>query len=78
MGNRLITLSPDEHKEKMMTIAEQLKQIGREEGREEGAMTERLSLARNLLRMNFPAEKIAEATGLSLEEIQSLRAHGGN
>jgi predicted transposase/invertase (TIGR01784 family) len=79
---RLIHLSP-EHKEKMMTIAEQLEQIGwekgREEGwekgREEGAAAERLSLAHNLLKMNFPVEKIAEATGLSLEEIQSLRAH---
>ena len=33
---RLAYLSPDEHKEKMMSIAEQLKQIGREEGRMEG------------------------------------------
>ncbi|MDR2054365.1 MAG: hypothetical protein LBQ10_00615, partial [Desulfovibrio sp.] len=33
---RLIHLSPDEHKEKMMTIAEQLKQIGWEKGRMEG------------------------------------------
>jgi predicted transposase/invertase (TIGR01784 family) len=66
-AERLIDLSP-EHKEKMMTIAEYLKQIGREEGlekgreegREEGAAAERLSLARNLLKMNFPVEKIAE------------------
>ncbi|MDR2690002.1 MAG: hypothetical protein LBB76_09640, partial [Azoarcus sp.] len=83
---RLIHLSP-EHKEKMMTIAEQLKQIGWEKGREEGeaigeargqAIGEakaRLSLARNLLNMNFPVEKIAEATGLSAAEIQSLRPH---
>jgi predicted transposase/invertase (TIGR01784 family) len=95
---RLIHLSP-EHKEKMMTIAEQLQQIGWKKGREEGeaigeargeaigeargeAIGEargeakaRLSLARNLLNMNFPVEKIVEATGLPLEEIQSLRAH---
>jgi predicted transposase/invertase (TIGR01784 family) len=35
---RLIHLSPDEQKERMMTIAEQLKQIGRKEGWEEGRM----------------------------------------
>jgi hypothetical protein len=33
---RLIDLSPDEHREKMMTIAEQLERIGWEKGRMRG------------------------------------------
>jgi predicted transposase/invertase (TIGR01784 family) len=79
----LIHLLPDEHKEKIMSIAEQLQQIAREEGEAigeargeaRGEAKARLALARNLLKMNFPVEKIVEATGLSLEEIQSLRTH---
>jgi predicted transposase YdaD len=51
---RLIHLSPEERKEKIMSIAEQLKQIGREEGRmkgwEEGRMEGEAVLARLLSR----------------------------
>jgi predicted transposase/invertase (TIGR01784 family) len=84
---RLLDLSPDEHKEKMMTIAEQLKQIGREEGwvkgreeglergREEGERKARLALARKALAENLSVETIRIITGLSEAEIQSLRLH---
>ncbi|MDR2789218.1 MAG: DUF4351 domain-containing protein [Candidatus Accumulibacter sp.] len=52
---RLIHLSPDEHKEKMMSIAEQLERIGWEKGhmrgREEG---EAAVLARSLSRRFGP------------------------
>ena len=55
---RLVQLSPDEHKEKMMRIAEQLKEIGREEGRvrgwEEGRMEGEAVLARQLSRRFGP------------------------
>jgi predicted transposase/invertase (TIGR01784 family) len=50
-------------------------QSAREESREEGEAKARLSLARNLLNMNFPVEKIVEATGLSAAEIETLRPH---
>jgi predicted transposase/invertase (TIGR01784 family) len=88
---RLVELSPDEHKEKMMTIAEQLKQIGREEGlekglerglergreegQERGRKEERLAIARNLFDLGLPFEKIMLVTGLSEAEIRSLRPH---
>jgi predicted transposase/invertase (TIGR01784 family) len=60
---RLIHLSPNEHREKMMSIAEQLKQIGRKEGWEEGRMrgweegreeSEAAMLARQLTRRFGP------------------------
>jgi predicted transposase/invertase (TIGR01784 family) len=72
---RLIHLSPDEYKEKMMTIAEQLKQIGREEGLEKGREEERRALARKALAENLSVETIRIITGLSEAEIQSLRLH---
>jgi predicted transposase/invertase (TIGR01784 family) len=52
------------------------KKIGIEKGLKEGisigSHTKAIEAARNFLRMGFPAEKIAEATGLSLSEIQNL------
>lgn len=46
---------------------------GRMEGREEGRMEERLSNARNLKKMGVSAEIIAQATGLSMEEVAKLQ-----
>lgn len=45
---------------------------GRMEGREEGRMEERLSNARNLKKMGVSPEIIAQATGLSMEEVDKL------
>ena len=45
---------------------------GRAEGIAEGSHAKAVETARNFLRMGFPAEKVAEGTGLSLEEIQKL------
>ena len=46
---------------------------GRAEGIAEGSHAKAIETARNFLRMGFPAEKVAEGTGLSLEEIQNLK-----
>ena len=46
---------------------------GRMEGREEGRMEERLSNARNLKKMGVSPEIIAQATGLSVEEVAKLQ-----
>ena len=48
---------------------------GRGEAR--GIQLGRTEAARNLLRMGLDLTRIAEATGLSLEEIQSLKKTGG-
>lgn len=46
---------------------------GRMEEREEGRMEERLSNARNLKKMGVSPEIIAQATGLSVEEVAKLQ-----
>ena len=46
---------------------------GRAEGRNEGRAEGRAEAARNLLRMGLEVSKIAEATGLSFEEIEALK-----
>ena len=46
---------------------------GRAEGRAEGEAKGIASTARRMLDMNFTSEQIAQATGLSLDEIEALR-----
>ena len=45
---------------------------GLAEGLEQGRMEERLSTARNLKKLGIAPDTIAQATGLSLEEIEKL------
>ena len=45
---------------------------GLKEGRQEGRMEERLANARNFKKMGVSPDIIAQATGLSLEEINGL------
>lgn len=47
---------------------------GREEGREEGFHQAKLETAKNLLSMGLPIEQIAKGTGLSVAEIEALKA----
>jgi predicted transposase/invertase (TIGR01784 family) len=42
------------------------------EGRQEGLMEGREKIARNLKALGIPVEKIAQATGLSVDEIAAL------
>lgn len=51
---------------------EQGREEGRAEGIEQGRMEERLSTARNLKKLGIAPDTIAQATGLSLEEIEKL------
>lgn len=48
-------------------------QLGRNEGIQLGEIRGRTETARNLLRMGLDSAKIAEATGLPMEEIQALK-----
>ena len=45
----------------------------KEEGKEEGKIEEKFAIAKNLLKENLDLYLIAEATGLTIEEIQRLR-----
>ena len=46
---------------------------GREEGRAEGELSKSLSIAANLISIGMPLEQIASVTGLSVEDINSIK-----
>ena len=46
--------------------------IGMEKGLEKGREEEKIEIARNLKTMGLPSESIAQATGLTIEEIENL------
>ena len=50
----------------------------REEGFEEGIKNEKYSIAKTLKQMNMDDASISKATGLTIEEIQNISAHGKN
>ena len=54
-------------------VAAEARSEGIAEGRVEGEAKGRAEAARNLLRMGLEVSKIAEATGLSFEEIEALK-----
>ena len=58
------------------TLLDDRYQKGREEGREEGINQRSLEIARNMLAKGMDASTVLEITGLSMEEIQQLRARG--
>ena len=65
----------DEHLNAVMIqndVLNTAKMEGRMEGRLEGRMEERLANARNFKKMGVSPDIIAQATGLSLEEINGL------
>lgn len=47
-------------------------------GMEKGMEKAKRDTARNLLELGIPADKAAQATGLSLEDIQQLGRHESN
>jgi hypothetical protein len=49
---------------------------GEARGEARGEERQKQSIALNLLRKNIPVETIAEATGLTLEQLQQLRSNG--
>lgn len=63
------------HKEKLMTIAERLRQeghhAGRQKGLQEGAREEALRIARMMLKSGIERDKVLMITGLSLDDIMA-------
>jgi predicted transposase/invertase (TIGR01784 family) len=57
-------------RENQMPYVTSIERMGIEQGRDR----ERQSIALNLLRKNIPLETIAEATGLTIEQLQQLRS----
>ena len=56
-----------------MTMAEQLKLIGRQEGIQEGKLVALQNVAKAMLARGLDSDIITEITGLSLDELQKLR-----
>jgi len=46
---------------------------GKEEGIKEGGEKEKISIAKNMLKLNFPIEAISQVTGLTASEIEKLK-----
>lgn len=61
-------------KEQIMETLTSWEERGLEKGREQGREQERQTIALNLLRKNLPLEMIAEVTGLTIEQLQTLQA----
>ena len=62
-----------DHRNAFRYVAAEARSEGIAEGRAEGEAKGRAEAARNLLRMGLEVSKIAEATGLSFEELEALR-----
>jgi predicted transposase YdaD len=61
-------------KEKIMETLTSWEEKGMERGMEKGRETERQTIALNLLMQNVPLETIAQATSLTIEQLQQLQA----
>lgn len=61
-----------EHGEKFMTMAEQLKLIGRKEGIQEGKRTATQEMAKAMLERGLDSHIIMDITGFSQDELQKL------
>ena len=46
---------------------------GKEEGIKESGEKEKISIAKNMLKLNFPIEAISQVTGLTASEIEKLK-----
>ena len=60
-------------KDKIMTMAEQFRQEGRQEGWQEGKDEASHRIAFNFMKMGLSLEQIAQATDLSLTELEQLK-----
>lgn len=62
-----------ERRQRIMTVAEKLREEGRKEGKIEGKNEAKKMIARRLLELDEEIDKIMKVTGLSKEEIESLQ-----
>ena len=70
-----------QHEDELMTLAQQLEQIGLKKGLEQGLEQGRqlgereasLNIARNLLKNGMDVPSVMKVTGLSEEDLQQIR-----
>ena len=65
-----------ESRQKMEWDNRAREQGAREEGRSEGETSRALAIAKNLLKMGMPIDKVVMTTGLTREEVEGL--HNAN
>jgi predicted transposase/invertase (TIGR01784 family) len=61
------------YKLQTISLEQYVAEIDKAEARMEGMEKGKFEVARNFLKMGFPLDQIAQGTGLSVEEISSLR-----
>ena len=79
-GNLLMSISQDEverarfrSRRKFQTDLQSDLATAKDNGRVEGRVEEKITIARNLLKLNVPIEQIASATGMTRTEIENLQ-----
>ncbi|WJV38295.1 Rpn family recombination-promoting nuclease/putative transposase [Raoultella terrigena] len=65
--------APQHHKERLMTIAERIREVWRRKGRLEGRRAEGLRIARTMLANGIALETVLRITGLSEEEVTAAK-----
>ena len=61
-----------QHRERLMTIAERLQEVGRRKGKREGQHAEALRIAQRMLDDGIARETVVKITGLAADEIAAL------
>ena len=61
-----------QHRERLMTIAERLQEVGRRKGKREGQHAEALRIAQRMLADGIARETVVKITGLAADEIAAL------
>lgn len=61
-----------QHRERLMTIAERLQEVGRRKGKREGQHAEALRIAQRMLADGIARETVVKITGLTADEIAAL------
>ena len=70
----ILEIAPDKQ-EDIMTAARQLEIKGEKRGMQQGMQTKALDIAKNMLsKLHLDVETVAQATGLSQEELMKLQA----
>lgn len=67
------SLTETEMEDHVQTLAEYWQKEGMEKGRKEGALENAYAIARNLLGMGLGVDGVAKGTGLSIEQIRTLK-----
>ena len=59
--------------DKEWALKDQAYRDGKDEGREEGILTEKQTIAKSMLEDNIPVEQISKYTNLSIDEVNFLK-----